>query len=232
MWQTEGGDAAVVRVLCGPSLSGHLIRLDKEEIVLGRSPDCDAVFPFQAISRWHCRILRRGRDYVLEDRGSRNGTALNYSRLDAPAVLQPGDRIVLPECGADVVLSFERPFDESLRAWEAGTIVRLAEAALDGVQEDSSLDGAGLLVLADALTDAGADEGLIDHLRRPGPHFPGCWAIEAVLGMWVAPRPDGEIHEGTYGVRPKSPVALSHGLAAQRRSPSGCWALGVKVAAW
>lgn len=42
-----------------------------------------------------------------------------------------------------------------------------------------------LPVLADALEDAGCThEDMIIHLRDPGPHIRGCWALDAVLG-WL-----------------------------------------------
>ena len=42
----------------------------------------------------------------------------------------------------------------------------------------------GLLpILADALEDAGCDDRtILDHLRGPGPHVRGCWALDLVLG--------------------------------------------------
>ena len=44
-------------------------------------------------------------------------------------------------------------------------------------------DWATLPVLADALEDAGCDDRpLLDHLRGPGPHARGCWALDAVVG--------------------------------------------------
>jgi hypothetical protein len=40
-----------------------------------------------------------------------------------------------------------------------------------------------LPVLADALEDAGcADADLLGHLRGPGPHVRGCWAVDLILG--------------------------------------------------
>lgn len=48
---------------------------------------------------------------------------------------------------------------------------------------DGTLDPTNLLVLADALEDAGCDAGeLLGHLRSPGPHVRGCWAVDLVLG--------------------------------------------------
>jgi hypothetical protein len=46
-----------------------------------------------------------------------------------------------------------------------------------------TLDVARLGVLADALEEAGcADAGLLGHLRGPGPHVRGCWAVDLLLG--------------------------------------------------
>jgi hypothetical protein len=40
-----------------------------------------------------------------------------------------------------------------------------------------------LPVLADALEDVGCtDEVIIRHLRGPGPHVKGCWAVDLLLG--------------------------------------------------
>jgi hypothetical protein len=40
-----------------------------------------------------------------------------------------------------------------------------------------------LPLLADALEDAGCtDAALLTHLRSPGPHVRGCWALDLVLG--------------------------------------------------
>lgn len=45
------------------------------------------------------------------------------------------------------------------------------------------LDPARLAVLADALEEAGCDDAtLLKHLRSPGPHVPGCWVVDAILG--------------------------------------------------
>ena len=42
--------------------------------------------------------------------------------------------------------------------------------------------------LADALMDAGADEGeFLRHLRSPGPHHLGCWALDLALGRRRSP---------------------------------------------
>jgi hypothetical protein len=46
-----------------------------------------------------------------------------------------------------------------------------------------TLDNARLAVLADALEDAGCtDAAILDHLRGPGPHVRGCFAVDLILG--------------------------------------------------
>ena len=48
---------------------------------------------------------------------------------------------------------------------------------------EGDLDPVRLTLLADALEDAGCtDAELLGHLRSPGPHVRGCWAVDLVLG--------------------------------------------------
>jgi hypothetical protein len=48
------------------------------------------------------------------------------------------------------------------------------------IAEDRAFDR--LPILADALEDAGCDDGdLLAHLRGDGPHVRGCWALDLVL---------------------------------------------------
>jgi hypothetical protein len=64
------------------------------------------------------------------------------------------------------------------------TVAALARAArAERVLPAGTLERDRLAVLADALEEAGcADRAILDHLRGPGPHVPGCWALGAVLG--------------------------------------------------
>jgi hypothetical protein len=62
-------------------------------------------------------------------------------------------------------------------AWNGSTVPKLAQA----VYEEGAFDR--LPVLADALEDAGCtDETILAHLRGPGPHVHGCWALDVLLG--------------------------------------------------
>jgi hypothetical protein len=67
--------------------------------------------------------------------------------------------------------------DPAWLAWGGGTVVKLAAAAYDERAFDR------LPILADALEEAGcADEAVLAHLRGPGPHVRGCWALDLLLG--------------------------------------------------
>jgi hypothetical protein len=61
--------------------------------------------------------------------------------------------------------------------WQTTTALALAR----GIYDDRAFDR--LPILADALQDAGCDsDDLLNHLRGPGPHVRGCWALDLVLG--------------------------------------------------
>jgi hypothetical protein len=63
-------------------------------------------------------------------------------------------------------------------------VVALAEAAYQQRSlPDGHIDLARIAVLSDALEDAGCtDRSILDHLRGPGPHVRGCFAVDLVLG--------------------------------------------------
>jgi hypothetical protein len=67
-------------------------------------------------------------------------------------------------------------------AWLTPTVVPLARAAYEKRHSSGELDPERLAVLADALEDAGATGDLLKHLRGPGTHFRGCWALDLLLG--------------------------------------------------
>jgi hypothetical protein len=70
-------------------------------------------------------------------------------------------------------------------AWQTSTVVALAHAAYDNrVLPAGTLDHVRLDILADAFEELGCtDQGILDHLRGPGPHARGCFAVDALLGQ-------------------------------------------------
>jgi hypothetical protein len=68
--------------------------------------------------------------------------------------------------------------------WRTPTVASLALAAYEErLPHPCDLDPVRLGILADALEDAGcSDESILAHLRDPGPHVRGCWALDLILG--------------------------------------------------
>jgi hypothetical protein len=78
----------------------------------------------------------------------------------------------------------EVSIDSSLLTKNDALVPKLARAAYENRSLPAgTLDTARLLVLADALEDAGlTDAEVLGHLRSGGPHVRGCWAVDAILG--------------------------------------------------
>jgi hypothetical protein len=73
---------------------------------------------------------------------------------------------------------------DALLAPTDGLVFGLARSAYEDRRlPEGTLEPAPLAVLLDALEDAGCtDAELLGHLRSPGPHVRGCWALDLVLG--------------------------------------------------
>jgi hypothetical protein len=69
-------------------------------------------------------------------------------------------------------------------SWSRLTVRALAKAAYEERRSpDGSLDVGLLGILADALEEAGCHHaGILTHLRIRGPHAPGCWPLDLLLG--------------------------------------------------
>ena len=64
-----------------------------------------------------------------------------------------------------------------MKAWNDGTVLKLARAI-----HDEEAFGR-LPILGDALEDAGCTNAeMLKHCRGPGPHIPGCWVVDLLLG--------------------------------------------------
>jgi hypothetical protein len=77
---------------------------------------------------------------------------------------------------------FANPFHRTTfqATWRTSTVNALALAAYEERHMPSGqFDTVGLGILADALEEAGCDNAdLLGHLRGPGPHVRGCWAVD------------------------------------------------------
>jgi serine phosphatase RsbU (regulator of sigma subunit) len=73
--------------------AGQRLALEKDVVILGRSPQCDIPIPSPSISRQHARLMRIDGNWYIEDMLSRNGTAINNQPITSRYHLRKGDRI-------------------------------------------------------------------------------------------------------------------------------------------
>jgi pSer/pThr/pTyr-binding forkhead associated (FHA) protein len=67
---------AFIQILTGDA-KGQKVDIDRDRIIVGRSPDNVAVVNDPSVSGKHCAIIREGRRFTIRDLDSTNGTKLN-----------------------------------------------------------------------------------------------------------------------------------------------------------
>lgn len=71
---------------------GPDIPLDRNMVVVGRHPQCDARLDSLRVSRHHCCMTREDDEVVVRDLGSTNGVRINGQRVEIGR-LRPGDEL-------------------------------------------------------------------------------------------------------------------------------------------
>jgi two-component system cell cycle response regulator len=98
-------NAAYLVVLAGSAV-GEMYKVDKERTIMGRGDTVDVRLLDEGISREHAQIVQEvntnGKQAILEDLGSTNGTFCNGTRVQRQ-VLGDGDKILL---GSTTILKF------------------------------------------------------------------------------------------------------------------------------
>jgi Ca-activated chloride channel family protein len=72
----------------------HLV-LNGPQLRIGRGPDNHIIIPENEVSEYHCCIVRRNGDLLLEDLQSTNGTFANGGRVEEPFRLSVGDVVTV-----------------------------------------------------------------------------------------------------------------------------------------
>jgi pSer/pThr/pTyr-binding forkhead associated (FHA) protein len=63
----------------------------KQEIILGRDPDCEFSIPDETISLRHCKLSYHQKQWWANDLNSTNGTFLNQNLIESAIILTDGD---------------------------------------------------------------------------------------------------------------------------------------------
>lgn len=108
--------------------------------------------------------------------------AVRTAMLFAQSPSEPPTKAIKADLFRDLFANPFRPMTFKA-AWRTPAVVSLAQAAYDErLPPRSDLDGVRLAILADALEEGGcADAAILAHLRSPGPHVRGCWAVNLCL---------------------------------------------------
>jgi pSer/pThr/pTyr-binding forkhead associated (FHA) protein len=79
-----------------PTGTGHQISIDRAVVLIGRSPECDAVIDFSSkISRVHCAVVQVDAEYFIRDLGSLNGVWVGGVRVDKDTKLAHGAAVAI-----------------------------------------------------------------------------------------------------------------------------------------
>ena len=84
------GTALVVR--SGGGRQGETFPLEGDEVEIGRSPDAAVFLDDVTVSRIHAILSKENEGYLIEDKGSLNGTYVNRRRVEK-ATLEDGDEV-------------------------------------------------------------------------------------------------------------------------------------------
>jgi pSer/pThr/pTyr-binding forkhead associated (FHA) protein len=81
------------RPFCWLVSGGREFALPDGEHIVGREPGSEIWLDSAKVSRRHAKILVTGSQVIIEDLGSKNGTLVGETRIEAPAVLSSGDQL-------------------------------------------------------------------------------------------------------------------------------------------
>lgn len=102
-FRAEGSGARQAALICisGRSI-GQMFLLARDEVTVGRAPECDIFLDDEGVSRHHAKVVRKSGSWLLVDVGSTNGTYHRGERVDV-LTLVDRDQIHL---GAGTILQF------------------------------------------------------------------------------------------------------------------------------
>jgi len=193
--------------------------LEKEEVIIGRSPGADLLLNDVSVSRLHAKIVRRADSVAIQDLGSSNGTLVNDRKVSG-AGLKPGDRIVLgnfilelretadfEEVELEEVGDIEEDSGAIIRSSESLERILAAPAVAAAVPDITNIAKSNKILLlltqvAKALVSEGSLDGLLNKVMDLV--FDNFSAERGVLGLYEdevlvptvvryrKPRPEGD----------------------------------------
>src|SRR5687768_1631233 len=140
----------------------RLVAMDTEQLRIGRSEDSNhIVLKRRSVSRKHAVLAQHDGRFVVADLKSAGGTFVNGERIKAPAVVKPGDRIMV----GDYQLTLVVDVDDSDAAGfeeEAKTRRMLSLAPTSGDSKDDIQFGDAGEEITLFHAEGGADRGRLE----------------------------------------------------------------------
>lgn len=163
--------------ICPPVGVEVVNRFQGDEVILGRSSECDLVVPDQSVSRQHARLFRNEGGWWVEDLNSRNGTVVDTVRITTRAPLEEGSSIrmgsslIVVESGSDVRTPAEKESDSHTQYVPAVTL-------LEGLQlRRRKTDGPGATTQLEELASR------LELLNEVHQALAKPWALSDLLSM-------------------------------------------------
>jgi pSer/pThr/pTyr-binding forkhead associated (FHA) protein len=92
---TSSKASGAVVVTLHTTAGSRAVELDGDQITFGRKSDNTVTLTDDYASGHHCRLVRDGKSWRLEDVGSTNGTYVKGNRIAAPVRLKAGGRFTV-----------------------------------------------------------------------------------------------------------------------------------------
>ena len=133
-------------IFLGGDLKGRKYEFDRDEITIGRSHDNTIQLNDPSVSSQHCRFVRSGETYTVNDLGSTNGSFVNGMQVTETIEIHPKDIVQL----GDMEIIFDAPEllqgnDYAERTTTTGIIVKPGAT----VERESVSDEEGFAVRKD-----------------------------------------------------------------------------------
>ena len=95
-----------MRIQLTPANGGRPIELERELTVIGRQDECDLKLEDKSVSKLHCVLFCDGKQVLVRDLGSTNGTRVNGQRIRR-SLLATHDQLSIAGCVFRVTLQDE-----------------------------------------------------------------------------------------------------------------------------
>ncbi len=150
--------------------AGDVFTVETPRFTIGRGIENSLCLPDPSVSRFHAEIIRLGKDFLLRDLGSTNGSYVNGVRV-AEQMLNDGDLVLCGEFGPRLLFKQIEDSQEILaqkrpRWGRTENLIKSLSHKLDDLTTDEREEVSLRCVLAEAYINKGKHEDAFDMLSK------------------------------------------------------------------